>query len=444
MLQKGLSRLSVEQTLVRDARGAHDCIVSPTVKPRDQLPSLFTPEFYRNPYPAYATLRRSDPVHWDEEHQVWLLTRYADVAAALAEPRLARGAGDLKVEAEDPLRRVLSRMMLFSEPPRHTRLRALANRAFTPRRVEAMRQRIQAIVDELLDAIDGRHELDVIANLAYPLPVMVISEILSLPSADLEQFKRWSDDVIAYSAGATEAEGRARESVRALLDYFRELAAHLRRSPDGSIMSALVEAETEGSRLDEEELLANAILLLMNGHETTTDTIANGVLALLQHSDQLDKLRARPSLVTSAVEELMRYDGAVQLRGVRSTRDLQIGGTLIGSGQTVFMVIGAANRDPAQFPEPDRLDIERVPNRHLELGHGIHFCLGAALARAESQIAINSLLARRSYLELASEHLEWKSIPVFRGLLSLPVRTWEPASEQGTGWDPSGSKQGER
>src|SRR6266568_3186959 len=380
--------------LVRDARGAHDCIVSPTVKPRDQLPSLFTPEFYRNPYPAYATLRRSDPVHWDEEHQVWLLTRYADVAAALAEPRLARGAGDLKVEAEDPLRRVLSRMMLFSEPPRHTRLRALANRAFTPRRVEAMRPRIQAIVDELLDAIDGRHELDVIANLAYPLPVMVISEILSLPSADLEQFKRWSDDVIAYSAGATEAEGRARESVRALLDYFRELAAHLRRSPDGSIMSALVEAETEGSRLD--------------------------------------------------VEELMRYDGAVQLRGVRSTRDLQIGGTLIGSGQTVFMVIGAANRDPAQFPEPDRLDIERVPNRHLELGHGIHFCLGAALARAESQIAINSLLARRSYLELASEHLEWKSIPVFRGLLSLPVRSWEPASEQGTGWDPSGSKQGER
>ncbi|TME85682.1 MAG: cytochrome P450 [Chloroflexi bacterium] len=408
------------------------------------MPSLFTPEFYRNPYPAYATLRRTDPVHWDEEHQVWLLTRYADVAAALAEPRLARGAGDLKVEAEDPLRRVLSRMMLFSEPPRHTRLRALANRAFTPRRVEAMRPRIQAIVDELLDAIDGRHELDVIANLAYPLPVMVISEILSLPSADLEQFKRWSDDVIAYSAGATEAEGRARESVRALLDYFRELATHLRRSPDGSIMSALVEAETEGSRLDEEELLANAILLLMNGHETTTDTIANGVLALLQHSDQLDKLRARPSLVTSAVEELMRYDGAVQLRGVRSTGDLQIGGTLIGSGQTVFMVIGAANRDPAQFPEPDRLDIERVPNRHLELGHGIHFCLGAALARAESQIAINSLLARRSYLELASEHLEWKSIPVFRGLLSLPVRTWEPASEQGTGWDPSGSKQGER
>src|SRR6266704_5750262 len=307
-----------------------------------------------------------------------------------------------------------------------------------------MRPRIQAIVEELFEGIGGRQELDLIADLAYPLPVIVVSELLSLPRADMDRFKRWSDDVIAYSAGALHMAEQARTSVDALLAYFKELVGRLRSRPDGTIMSALVEAESEGSRLDEEELLANAVLLLMNGHETTTDTIANGVLALLQHSDQLDKLRARPSLVTSAVEELMRYDGAVQLRGVRSTRDLQIGGTLIGSSQTVFMVIGAANRDPAQFPEPDRLDIERVPNRHLELGHGIHFCLGAALARAESQIAINSLLARRSYLELASEHLEWKSIPVFRGLLSLPVRSWEPASEQGTGWDPSGSKQGER
>ena len=360
-------------------------------------------------------------MHWDEEHQVWVLTRYADVAASLADPRLARGAGDLKVEVEDPLRRVLSQMMLFSEPPRHTRLRALANRAFTPRRVEAMRPRIQAIVDELLDAIDGHRDIDVIADLAYPLPVMVVMEVLSLPRADRDQFKRWSDDVIAYSAGATETEARARDSVQTLLEYFREIAARLRRNPDDTIMSGLVEAESEGTRLNAEELLANAILLLMNGHETTTDTIANGLLALLQNPDQLEKLRTRPGLVGGAVEELMRYDGAVQLRGVRSTRELEIGGALIGAEQTVFMVIGAANRDLAQFPEPDRVDIERSPNRHLEFGHGIHFCLGAALARAESQIAINSLLARRPRLALASEDLEWKSIPVFRGLKSLPV-----------------------
>ena len=382
---------------------------------------MFSAEFYRDPYPVYAALRERDPVHWDEEHQVWVLTRYAGVAASLADPRLARGAGDLKVEVEDPLRRVLSQMMLFSEPPRHTRLRALANRAFTPRRVEAMRPRIQAIVDELLDAIDGHRDIDVIADLAYPLPVMVVMELLSLPRADRDQFKRWSDDVIAYSAGATETEARARDSVQTLLEYFREIAARLRRNPDDTIMSALVEAESEGTRLNAEELLANAILLLMNGHETTTDTIANGLLALLQNPDQLEKLRTRPGLVAGAVEELMRYDGAVQLRGVRSTRELEIGGALIGAEQTVFMVIGAANRDLAQFPEPDRVDIERSPNRHLEFGHGIHFCLGAALARAESQIAINSLLARRPRLALASEDLEWKSIPVFRGLKSLPV-----------------------
>jgi hypothetical protein len=312
-------------------------------------------------------------------------------------------------------------MMLFSEPPRHTRLRALANRAFTPRRVEGMRPRIQAIVDELLEAIGGRHDIDVIADLAYPLPVIVISEMLSLPRADLGRFKSWSDDVIAYSAGAVVMEKPARSSVAALQEYFREHVARLRRHPDDTIMSALVEAQSDGGRLDEEELLANAILLLMNGHETTTDTIGNGVLALLRNPDELDQLRARPGLVVSAVEELMRYDGAVQLRGVGSTQELEIGGRLVGSAQTVFMVIGAANRDPTQFAEPDRLDIERSPNRHLEFGRGIHFCIGGALARAESQIAINSLLARFPGLELRSDRLEWKSIPVFRGLKSLPV-----------------------
>ncbi len=360
-------------------------------------------------------------MHWDDEHQLWFLTRYTDVAAALADPRLARGSGEVRVETEDPLRRVLSRMMLFSEPPRHTRLRALANRAFTPRRVEGMRPRIRAIVDDLLEAIGGRRDIDVIADLAYPLPVIVISEMLSLQRADMARFKGWSDDVIAYSAGAVDMVEQARNSVGALLEYFKELIARLRRHPNDTIMSALVEAESDGGRLDEEELLANAILLLMNGHETTTDTIGNGVLALLRNPGQLDKLRARPGLVLSAVEELMRYDGAVQLRGVAATHELEIGGKLVGAGQTVFMVIGAANRDPSQFTEPDELDIERSPIRHLDFGHGIHFCIGAALARAEAQIAITSLLARFPGLELRGDQLEWKSIPVFRGLKSLPV-----------------------
>ncbi len=284
-----------------------------------------------------------------------------------------------------------------------------------------MRVRIQAIVDELFERIGGRRDMDLIADLAYPLPVIVISEMLSLPRIDIALFKRWSDDVIAYSAGAIGMEERARTSVTELLGYFNELVARLRRQPDNTIMSALVEVESAGSRLDGEELLANAILLLMNGHETTTDTIGNGVLALLQNPDQLEKLQAQPQLIVIATEEMMRYDGAVQLRGVGAAQKVEIGGKEIASGQTVYMVIGAANRDAEQFPEPDRFDIERSPNRHLEFGNGIHFCIGAALARAEAQIAISSLLARCPDLELGSDQLEWKSIPVFRGLTSLPI-----------------------
>jgi hypothetical protein len=284
-----------------------------------------------------------------------------------------------------------------------------------------MRVRIQAIVDELFERIGGRREVDVIADLAYPLPVIVISEMLSLPRVDIGMFKRWSDDVIAYSAGAIDMEERARTSVTALLAYINEVVGRLRRQPDNTIMSALVEAESSGSRLDAEELLANAILLLMNGHETTTDTIGNGVFALLENPDQLKKLQARPELIVSATEEMMRYDGAVQLRGVGAAQKVTIGGKEIASGQTVYMVIGAANRDAEQFGDPDRFDIERSPNRHLEFGNGIHFCIGAALARAEAQIAISSLLARCPDLELGGDQLEWKSIPVFRGLKSLPI-----------------------
>ena len=329
---------------------------------------FFTPEFFVDPYPTYDELR-VEPVHWEEELGGWLLTGYAEVAAALADPRVSRGRGP---QEGDLLTRLLSRMMLFTDPPAHTRLRALANRAFTPRRIEALRPRIKAIVDALLTPVDDG-TWDLIEGLAYPLPVMVIAEILSLPRSDRELFKRWSDDVIAVAAGFgddPERRERGLRSAHELAEYFAGLTAELRACPNDTLMSALVQAEAEGTRLTEEELLANAILLLMNGHETTTFAIGNGMLALLQHPDQLARLRGDPRLVAGAVEEILRYDGSVQMRGVAAADDLELDGTAIRAGRTLWLAIGATGRDPRQFAEPNRFDIARSPIRHLQFGLG--------------------------------------------------------------------------
>jgi hypothetical protein len=301
----------------------------------------------------------------------------------------------------------------------------LANQAFTPRAVERLRPRIQALVDEALDAVQAAGRMDAIADLAEPLPLLVIGEMLSLPPGERAQFKRWSDDIIAFGArlgadppGLAE---RALRSTRELTAYFRALVAELRRRPNDTLLSALVAAEERGDRLSEEELLANAVLLLMNGHETTTYMIGNGLLALLRHPDQRRRLHDDPALIVPAVEELLRYDGSVQLRGVTAVTDLSMGGKRIGAGQSVLMLLGAANRDPAQFPDPDRLDLGRGEIRHLDFGRGIHFCIGAALARAEIQIAVASVLRRMPGLRLATDTLEWQTVPVFRGLKALPV-----------------------
>jgi cytochrome P450 len=401
-------------------------------------PALLSPAFFADPYPTYHALRAASPVVWDDALRSWLLSGYAEVAAALSDPRLARGRtaeeeaaileqltasgqGELR-----PLRRLLWRMMLFSDPPAHTRLRALANQAFTPRVVEGLRPHIQAVVDRALDAVQAAGRMEVIADLAYPLPVIVIGEMLSLPPGEREQFKRWSDDIIAFAArlGADQPglAGRALRSTRELTEYFRALVAELRRRPNDTLLSALVAAEERGDRLSEEELLANAVLLLMNGHETTTYMIGNALLALLRHPEQRRRLQGDPTLIAPAVEELLRYDGSVQMRGVTAAADLAVGGKQIAKGQSVLLLLGAANRDPAQFPEPDRLDLDRRETRHLDFGRGIHFCIGAALARAELQIAITSVLRRMPGLRLASETLEWQKVPpIFRGLKALPV-----------------------
>jgi cytochrome P450 len=380
---------------------------------------FFTPEFFRNPYPTYEELR-SEPVRWEEELKGWVVTGYAEVAAALADPRVSRGGGPRE---GDLLTRLLTRMMLFTDPPDHTRLRALANRAFTPRRVEALRPRITAIIDELLAQVE-EGEWDLIEGLAYPLPVMVIAEILSLPASDRALFKRWSDDVIAVAAGVgddPERRERGLRSAHALAEYFGALVAELRAHPNETLLSGLVEAEEEGTRLTGEELLANAILLLMNGHETTTFAIGNGMLALLRHGEELARLRDDLRLIGSAVEEILRYDGSVQIRGVLAGNDFAIDAAEIRAGQTLWLAIGATGRDPRQFPEPSRFDLGRSPNRHLQFGIGPHFCIGAALARAEIQLALAGLLERFRRIELAADEIHWHEIAVFRGPKAVPL-----------------------
>jgi cytochrome P450 len=379
---------------------------------------FFTPEFFADPYPTYDDVR-VEPVHWEEELGGWVLTGYAEVATALADPRISRGRGP---QQGDLLKRLLSRMMLFTDPPAHTRLRALANRAFTPRRIEALRPRIAAIVDELLARADDG-TWDLIEGLAYPLPVMVIAEILSLPRSDRDLFKRWSHDVIAVAAGVgddPERRQRGLRSARELAEYFAGLTAELRAQPNDTLMSALVQAEEESTRPTEEELLANAILLLMNGHETTTFAVGNGMLAFLRHPDQFARLRDDPGLLAGGVEEILRYDGSIQMRGVGG-EDFELNGKMIRAGQTLWLAIGATGRDPRHFAEPNRFEIGRSPNRHLQFGLGPHFCIGAALARMEIQLALSGLLGRFHQIELAAEEIAWHEIAVFRGPKALPL-----------------------
>lgn len=380
---------------------------------------FFTREFFLDPYPTYEELR-GEPVRWEEELRGWVLTGYREVAAALADPRVSRGGGPRE---GDLLTRLLTRMMLFTDPPDHTRLRALANRAFTPRRVEGLRPRIAALVDEQLAEVD-EGEWDLVEGLAYPLPVIVIAEILSLPPADRALFRRWSDDVIAVAAGVgddPERRERALHSANALAEYFAALVAELKAHPNDTLLNGLVEAEEKGSRLSAEELLANAILLLMNGHETTTFAIGNGVLALLAHREQLARLRDDPRLISTAVEEMLRYDGSVQMRGVAASDDLELDANQIRAGETLWLAIGATGRDPRQFTEPSHFDIGRSPNRHLQFGIGPHFCIGAALARAEIQLALAGLITRFRRIELATDEIHWHHIAVFRGPKAVPL-----------------------
>ena len=384
----------------------------------------YLPEFHADPYPFYRRLREQDPVH-QTPLGFFVLTRFEDVQTVLRDPRYGReGMEKLFTDVYGEVEQ-LPRSMLFRDPPDHTRLRALVSKAFTPRVIEQMREHIQGIVDRLLDRVQGAQHMDVIDDLAYRLPVTVISEMLGVPEGDHEAMRGWSSD-IARSLDAfglpsdQEIVERGRVARRAVGDYFRRLVPERRGRPGDDLLSQLIAAEEQGDRLTEGELLATCVLLYIAGHETTVNLIGNGLLALLRHPDQMRRLRDDPGLITGAVEELLRYDSPVQRTARLTHEDVELGGKRIDKGTMVVACIGAANRDPAQFTEPDRLDVGRRDVRHLSFGFGIHFCLGAPLARVEGQIALGAMLRRLPPLSLAGEPT-WRESSILRGLKSLPV-----------------------
>lgn len=392
------------------------------------------PGFLQDPYPTYRALRETSPVSWSPLLDSWVLTRYADVDAVLMDPRSSANRRNAKNRFVEMMEQQAEQMgpfsraqtMLTSDPPEHTRLRRLVSKAFTPRAVENLRPRIQSIVDHLLDEIDKKGETDAVMDLAYPLPVIVIAEMLGVPPDDRDRFKHWSDTIVATLGGpfvAPEALERARVAIEELAEYMSHVIADRRQNPREDLISGLVAAEEQGQVLSEEEIFATAILLLVAGNETTTHLISGGTVALLRNPDQLALLRDDLALLPGAVEELLRYSGPVQSTGRVITEPVEFGGQRMEEGQMAICILAAANRDPDKFPDPERLDLKRNASDHVGLGDGIHFCLGAPLARAEAQIAIGGLVQRFPKLRLLEEP-QWGGSFIIRGpkSLSLSVR----------------------
>jgi cytochrome P450 len=395
------------------------------------------PAFRANPYPIYERILAEDPVHLTP-FGVRAFARHADCMAILRDVKHF-SSDDRKSPNYGAIREAFTtnlgpenadvsdedRPFLFMDPPDHTRLRRLVSQAFSARTVEPLRPRVQEIVDGLLDAAEERGSMDAIADLSYPLPVAVICEMLGVPTEDQPIFGVWSQELARsldpnIGMAADEMQRRI-QAVKASRDYFRGLVAERRKSRGSDLISALIAAEDEGDKLSEGELLSTCTLLLIAGHETTVNLIGNGVLQLLQHPDELAKFRAEPDLAPSMVEEVLRYDPPVQFDGRHCIETAEVAGVTIEPGNFVMMLIGAANRDPAAFDDPGRFDITRGATNHIAFGYGIHFCLGAPLARLEGQIALRSLTQRFPKLHLESNELRYKDQITIRGLAELRV-----------------------
>ena len=387
------------------------------------------PQTYRNPYPRYALLRAKDPVHWSPLMDSWVLSRYEDVDTVLRDhKRFSSDARNRRSARRRQRQSVVASpseppSMLFSDPPDHTRLRALVNKAFIPQAIEALKSRIRAIAEELLDQVQDPAGFDVIETIAYPLPVIVMAELLGVPTRDRAQFKVWSDQrarLLEPTITASEIQVAIQAS-REFDAYFMDVINARRKEPRDDLISTLVAVEEAGDKLTQGELLVMLRLLLIAGNETTTNLIGNGLLALLRHPDQLQALRDDPGRMPAAVEELVRYDGPVQVDGRTAMEDMEIKGRHIQKGQSIVVLIGSANHDPDVFRNPERLDITRKEASHIAFGRGIHHCLGAPLARLEGRIAFEAILERFADIRLLTDHPPFKDNIVLRSLRSLPV-----------------------
>lgn len=385
-------------------------------------------KFKANPFPIYARWRAETPVVKARivGNPSWLVTRYTDVAALFKDERLVKNRSTVNASRQFPFflsfMNPISKNMLDMDAPDHTRLRGLVHKAFTPTMIERMRERIQALADELLDAAQTRGQIDLIRDYALPIPATIIAELLGIPSADQHKFHQWSNAVVGISGPADIL--RMIPAAFAFVRYLRRQIKLLRQQPGDDLLSGLIQAEEQGDKLSEDELLAMAFLLLTAGHETTVNLIGNATLALLQHRDQWDRLQNDPTLIKTAVEELARFNSPVTLSTERFAReDITIAGVRIPRGQQVLGILASANRDETHFENPDQLDITRENNRHLAFGQGMHYCVGAPLARLEGQIAINTLLRRMPDLRLnvPESALRWRPSPFLNGLRSLPV-----------------------
>ena len=397
--------------------------------PTLSLYQLLDPAVLANPYPLFHRLRTEDPVHWDPFLHAWVVTRYKDVVTVLHHHSAQRTPTPeqlttIGLASLNPIAEIMVKQMLFLDAPAHTRLRSLASHAFTPQRVEILRGHISEIANRLLDKVESKGQMDVISDLAEPLPCIVTAEMLGVPVEDYQQLKAWSQDfaeMLGNFQHNPDHASRILKSVLGMADYFRSAMREQRLHPRDGLVSSLMNAQIDGDRLTEEEVIANAIVTMVGGQETTTNLIGNGVLALLQNPDQLEKLRCDLSLIPSAVEELLRYESPSQHTARLAPEDTILGGKRIRKRQAVIAVMAAGNRDPERFPDPDRLDITRTDNRHLAFGWGAHFCFGAALARIEGQTAFELMLRRLSNWTLDPVPLVWRTNLGLRGLTKLPI-----------------------